>query len=89
MREMGPSVGSRNNKLVRAIAGLFLVFGTLAADAQQVKVMEYDASQEVGANTNPVTQATAFARIIAYQQPDIVCFSELNDGGSATPARPA
>ncbi len=47
--------------------------------------MEYDASQEVGANTNPVTLATAFARIIAYQQPDIVCFSELNDGGSATP----
>jgi hypothetical protein len=46
--------------------------------------MEYDASQEIGANTNPTPQSAAFTRVIAYQQPDIVCFSELNDGSSAS-----
>ncbi len=82
---MGCPLPHVNAKHAFAIAGLFLVCGALALDAQQVRVMEYDASQEVGANTNPIPQSTAFARIIAYQQPDIVCFSELNDGGSATP----
>jgi hypothetical protein len=82
---MGLRAGLVNTKLAHSIAGLLLVCGTLAIDAQQVKVMEYDASQEIGASTNPTPQSAAFARVIAYQQPDIVCFSELNDGGSATP----
>ncbi len=67
-----------------ATAGVACLFGALAARAQQVKVMEYDASQEIGANTNPTPQSAAFTRVIAYQQPDIVCFSELNDGSSVS-----
>ena len=55
------------------------LFAALAAQAQQVKVMEYDASNDIGALTNPSPQSAAYARVIAYQQPDIVCFSELND----------
>ena len=67
-----------------ATVGVACLFGALAARAQQVKVMEYDASQEIGANTNPTPQSAAFTRVIAYQQPDIVCFSELNDGSSVS-----
>ncbi len=66
-----------------AAIGMSVLFTALAAQAQLVKVMEYDASQEIGANTNPTPQSAAFTRVIAYQQPDIVCFSELNDGSSA------
>ena len=55
------------------------LFVALTAQAQQIKVMEYDASQDIGAYTNPSPQSAAYARVIAYQQPDIVCFSELND----------
>src|SRR5208282_1052856 len=65
------------------IAGISFLLGALAVQAQQIKVMEYDASQDIGANTNPSPQSAAYARVIAYQQPDIVCFSELNDGSSA------
>ena len=60
-------------------------FGAATARAQQIKVMQYDSSNDIGANTNPSPQSAAYARIIAYQQPDVVTFSELNDGGSATP----
>src|SRR5271170_375546 len=62
-----------------ATAGVAVLFTAPAVQAQQVKVMEYDATNEVGANTNASPQSAAFARIIAYQQPDVVCFSELND----------
>ena len=71
-------------KLTFLIVGASFLLGALAARAQQVKVMEYDASQEIGANTNPTPQSAAFTRVIAYQQPDIVCFSELNDGSSVS-----
>ena len=82
---MSPLFNLMQRTLICSLFAILPLLGAFTARAQQVKIMEYDASQEVGANTNPVTQATAFARIIAYQQPDIVCFSELNDGGSATP----
>jgi len=62
-----------------ATSGVAFLFAALAAQAQQVKVMEYDASNDIGAYTNPSPQSAAYARVIAYQQPDIVCFSELND----------
>jgi len=55
------------------------LFDLLAGQAQQVRVMEYDCSNEIGAYTNSTPQSAALARIIAYQRPDIVCFSELND----------
>jgi PKD repeat protein len=70
-------------KFAFLIVGASFLLGAQAARAQQIKVMEYDASQDIGANTNPSPQSAAYARVIAYQQPDIVCFSELNDGSSA------
>ncbi|MGD1018859.1 MAG: PKD domain-containing protein [Verrucomicrobiia bacterium] len=70
-------------KLTFLIVGVSFLLGALATQAQQIKLMEYDASNDIGANTNPSPQSAAYARVIGYQQPDIVCFSELNDGSSA------
>ncbi|MGD0651796.1 MAG: endonuclease/exonuclease/phosphatase family protein [Verrucomicrobiia bacterium] len=55
--------------------------------AQQVKVMQYNVNGHLGnTGSNSSAAAKAIARIINYNQPDIVTFNELQDNGTITTA---
>jgi endonuclease/exonuclease/phosphatase family metal-dependent hydrolase len=73
--------------LVYSILGL--LGGVASVSAQHVRVMQYNIDGHLG-NPNPLSNKTAaaqaLARIINYNQPDIVTFNELQDNGTINTA---
>ncbi|HUI07800.1 MAG TPA: endonuclease/exonuclease/phosphatase family protein [Verrucomicrobiae bacterium] len=61
-----------------SIIGLFGLSGLTPAPAQQVKVMQYNIEGNLGSlSGNSSASAKAIARIVNYNQPDIITFNEL------------
>jgi len=73
-----------SRRLTYPVVGLLSLLA-LTANAQQVRVMQWNVLGGLGnAADNNSTQAKAIARIITYNQPDILLFNEVDaDGLSA------
>jgi len=59
----------------------------LFASAQQIRVMQWNVAGNLGSITNNKSAAAqAIARIVNYNQPDIITFCELQDNGTLSTA---
>ena len=68
------------------VVGLFCLLAT-SAHAQQVRVMQWNVKGHIGnIASNNTAEAKAIARVINYNQPDIVTFCELDNNGTINTA---
>jgi endonuclease/exonuclease/phosphatase family metal-dependent hydrolase len=71
--------------LTYLIVGSLGFYGVISCPAQQVKVMQYNVEHNLGNSASLNSSgAKAVARIINYNQPDIVTFNELHETGTVS-----
>jgi endonuclease/exonuclease/phosphatase family metal-dependent hydrolase len=73
--------------LACSITGFLSFCGVVTVPAQQVKVMQYNVEHGLGnIFSNNLPAAKAIARIVNYNQPDIITFNELQTNSSVNTA---